>query len=439
MCAVKIATLEAENVKRIRAVSLEPSPTGLTVIGGNNNQGKTSVLDTIAWALGGDRYKPSNPTRDGSTIPPRIKITLSNGLIVERSGKNSALKVTDPNGQKRGQQLLNSFVEELALNLPKFLEQSSKEKANTLLQVVGIGDQLHTLEQKEQEIYNRRHAIGQIADQKRKFAREMPYYPDAPAEPVSALELIQRQQAILAINGENQHKRQMVSQLKYQCDQLLDRMDSLNKKIQDIQEELRNIQAEYAARAVDLEVARKSAAELQDESTAQIEQDLENIEAINVKVRANSDRERAEQEAQRYSQQYDDLTNDLTAVRQQKIDLLNGSQLPLPGLSVEDGELTYLGKKWDSMSGSDQLKVSTAIVRALNPNCGFVLLDKLEQMDLQTMRTFGTWLEEHGLQAIATRVSTGSECSIIIEDGHVAGEALPEISPATTSWKAGEF
>ena len=146
MCAVKIAALEAENVKRIRAVSLEPSPTGLTVIGGNNNQGKTSILDTIAWALGGDRYRPSNPARDGSTIPPRIKITLSNGLIVERAGKNSALKVTDPNGQKRGQQLLNSFVEELALNLPKFMEQSSKDKANTLLQVIGVGDQLHALE-----------------------------------------------------------------------------------------------------------------------------------------------------------------------------------------------------------------------------------------------------------------------------------------------------
>ena len=32
MCAVKIAALEAENVKRIRAVALEPSPSGLTVL-----------------------------------------------------------------------------------------------------------------------------------------------------------------------------------------------------------------------------------------------------------------------------------------------------------------------------------------------------------------------------------------------------------------------
>lgn len=71
------------------------------------------------------------------------------------------------------------------------------------------------------------------------------------------------------------------------------------------------------------------------------------------------------------------------------------------------------------MSGSDQLKVATAIVRKLNPECGFVLLDKLEQMDIETLADFGMWLEKEQLQAIATRVSTGSECSIIIEDGKI--------------------
>ena len=47
--SVKIASLEAENVKRIKAVALTPSPTVLTIVGGNNNQGKTSVLDALAW------------------------------------------------------------------------------------------------------------------------------------------------------------------------------------------------------------------------------------------------------------------------------------------------------------------------------------------------------------------------------------------------------
>lgn len=314
--SVKINALELENVKRIRAVAMEPSPSGLTVIGGDNNQGKTSVLDTIAWALGGDRFKPTNAARDGSTIPPHIKITLSNGLIVERAGKNSALKVTDPNGRKSGQQLLNSFIEELALNLPKFMESPDREKANTLLQIIGVGDQLKALERQETEIYNRRRIVGQEADRKKKFALEMPFYPDAPDEPVSAMELIKRQQQILAINGENQRKRQMVDRLDHECHQLeseIARNEALLKELND----------RYKLMVMDLETAKKSAEDLHDESTAQIEADLQNIEAINIKVRANSDRERAEQEAQRYQQQYDDLTGELEYTRKAKVDLLN--------------------------------------------------------------------------------------------------------------------
>ena len=46
---IKINKLEIENVKRVKAVKIEPTPAGLTVVGGKNNQGKTSVLDSIAW------------------------------------------------------------------------------------------------------------------------------------------------------------------------------------------------------------------------------------------------------------------------------------------------------------------------------------------------------------------------------------------------------
>jgi recombinational DNA repair ATPase RecF len=102
---VKIDRLEIENVKRVKAVSIEPTPDGLTILGGNNNQGKTSVLDAIAWLLGGDRFKPSSPAREGSVTPPHLRAELSNGLVVERRGPNSPLKIIDPQGNKGGQQL----------------------------------------------------------------------------------------------------------------------------------------------------------------------------------------------------------------------------------------------------------------------------------------------------------------------------------------------
>lgn len=423
---MKINKLEIENVKRIKAVKIEPTADGLTIIGGKNNQGKTSVLDSIAWALGGERFRPSSAQREDSTIPPNLKIVMDNGLIVERKGKNSDLKVTDPSGQKGGQQLLNEFVEQLALNLPKFLEAGNKEKAQTLLNIVGVGPQLAEYEQKEAELYNQRLAIGRIADQKEKYAKEQPYFPDAPKELVSVSELISQQQKILTKNGENQRLRENLHRLEQEQQRIMEQLQELLARQTEIDEKVR--------------IARLSAEDLHDESTAELEANISGVEEINRKVRANLDKDKAEEDAAEHKRQYAALTEKIQDVRQAKTDLLQKAELPLPGLSVMDGELIYNGKKWDCMSGSDQLKVSTAIVRKLNPKCGFVLLDKLEQMDLDTLKEFGQWLESEGLQAIATRVSTGDECSIIIEDGYVVAEnqkGRPDT--AEKKWKAGVF
>lgn len=173
---IKINSLELDDVKRIRAVKLEPSESGLTIIGGKNNQGKTSVLDSIAWALGGDKFRPSGAAREGSAVPPHLKVKLSNGIIVERCGKNSDLKVTDESGKRGGQQLLNAFISTFALDLPKFMESSSKDKAAVLLQIIGVGDKLAEYDTQENKLYNRRLEIGRIAEQKSKYAAELPEY-----------------------------------------------------------------------------------------------------------------------------------------------------------------------------------------------------------------------------------------------------------------------
>lgn len=428
--SIKINALEIENTKRIKAVKLEPTANGLTVIGGKNNQGKTSVLDSIAWALGGNAFKPSEPQREGSVIPPALKVTMSNGLVVERKGKNSELKVTDPSGKKAGQQLLDTFVEKLALNLPKFMEASGKDKAKTLLQIIGVEDQLEKLDREEKALYQERLYIGRTVEQKAAFAREMPYYPDAPKDLVSASDLIREQQEILARNGENQRKRQRAAQLEEEAVRR-------HEIVKDLSSRLEEAKKQHLAVLSDLETARKSAFDLQDESTEELERSIENVEEINQKVRANLDKKRADDDAKEFNRQYEELSAKINIVRKQKLDLLSSADLPLPELSVEDGELVYKGQKWDNMSGSEQLMVATAIIRKLNPECGFILLDKLEQMDLDTLKDFGVWLEQEGLQAIATRVSTGDECSIIIEDGYAVTEPEAKLKPQLKDWKGG--
>lgn len=437
--SVKITALEAENVKRIKAVALTPSPTGLTLVGGNNNQGKTSVLDALAWALGGERFRPTAAQRDGAVAPAHLKVTLSNGVIVERKGKNASLTVTDPTGRRSGQQLLNAFVEPLALDLPRFMDASDKEKADILLRIIGIGAELHTRDLEIKGLYDKRTFTGQLAAQKKHFAEELVSYPEAPDEPVSASDLIRQQQEILARNGENQRKRNQLDKLIDEKNQLNFTLRDLDEKIEDLKEEYEQTQAKFTDLEKQIFQARKSAAQLQDESTAELEASIRDVEETNRKVRANLEKARAEDEAAQYASDYDKLTGQIEDKRAERMALLNGADLPLPGLSVEDGVLTYKGKHWRDMSGSDQLRVAAAIVRRLNPDCGFVLLDKLEQMDMTTLQEFSAWLEAEGLQAIATRVSTGSECQIIIEDGMVKDAVPPEEKPQPRSWTKGAF
>lgn len=438
---MKISNLQIENVKRVKAVRIEPTDKGLTILGGRNNQGKSSVLDSIAWALGGNRKKPSQADREGSMNKPYLKVTMNNGLVVERKGKNSDLKVTDPDGNSAGQTLLDSFVEELAIDLPQFMEATNKEKADTLLKIIGVGDQLYELEREEQELYDERRSVYRIKEQKRKYAEELPYHEDAPDEPLKISDLINEQQEILARNGENQKKRQEAQRLADRVDSQKEKMASVKAEIARLEDQLAEMEDIHQETVQDLETAQKTAEQLQDESTAELEQSIAENEQINEKVRTNLKKEAAEEEARSYETQYEKMSGQIQAIRDKKQALLDEADLPLPELSVKEGALTYKGQEWDNMSGSEQLKVSTAIVRQLKPDCGFVLIDKLEQMDLETMKEFGQWLESEDLQAIATRVSTGEECQIIIEDGEVVGEELVETpisEEIEEGWK-GEF
>jgi len=463
MDPVKIASLELENVKRIRAVQIKPTKDGLTVIGGRNGQGKTSVLDAIAWALGGNKMKPDNPNRDGAAMPAKLHVELSNGIVVERRGKNGTLYVTDRTGMKGTQKLLDEFLSQLALDLPKFLGGSDKDRTTALLQTLGIDEQLAALDGQIRSAYQQRTAIGNDARRLRAHADKLPSHDDVPDEPVSVAELVRQQQEILARNGENQKKRENVSRLEWECQgtrQSIEHIDQsikaaqvqLDEYVRDAQERINRMQSEYedqkgklSKQLGDLETARKTAEQLVDESTAEIEQSIADIESVNARVADNQRKAEAVAVATEREQEYADMTATVESLRDQRVALLDGAPLPLEGLSVdEEGRLTYQSQTWGDMSSSEQLRVATAIVRATKPDCGFVLLDKLEQMDAQTLSEFGEWAQGEGLQVIGTRVGTDSSCTIVIEDGRVVGQDKPEpVAPdprgEAIPWGGSEF
>ena len=418
---VRITSLELENVKRIKAVALEPAPTGLTVIGGKNGQGKTSVLDAIAWALGGERFRPDAAKREGSVLDPMLRVQLSNGLTVTRKGPKGTLTVTDESGKRSGQQLLNEFVEILALDLPKFLHASDKERASILLGILGIQDQLDALEREEKAKYDTRLQIGRDRDRAQHYAEELPWNDGVPENEVSIAELKAEMEAAQAIIRSNMQKRAALERVQNDAEHLLEQIDELKERYQT---------AMATAKKLADEVQRLPIAP----DTDRIVQRMQDMEATNAKVRENKAHQEADQRASLLVDEYDALTGEIEDVRARRIALLEGADMPLPGLSVQEGVLYYNGQPWSCMSSAEQMRAATAIVGRLKPECRFVLVDRLETMDTDTLREFGAWAAERGLQVIGTRVSTGGECSVIIEDGEVVAKATP-----AQKWKEGTF
>lgn len=415
--SVTIKALQVEGFKRIKAVTLKPTPTGLTVIGGGNGEGKTSLLDSITFLLGGEKHRPSEVNNTDSEGTADLHIEMSDGLIVERKGKKGALKVTDANGMIGGQTLLNKFVEQLALNLPKFLEMTGKEKGETILRICGGGDRLAELDVKEKALYDRRRDAGRDADQARAALESMAHHDDVPDKAESMTEILNDIECAQKLNRDR--------------GEMAEELESILQDVADCEREIQQAKDVIAMKEQRLDDVKIRGLALRENleggkmiDVEPLKQKLIHLERDQEKARENEAYAKQDDSADELAEYHRKLERALTDVRAERAAFLDEIEMPLEGLSIVDGELTYNGAKWDCMSGADQLMVAASIVKQLNPDCGFVLIDKLEQMDLQTLQEFGTWAEAQGLQIIATRVSTGDECSIVIEDGRLVEKTV---------------
>jgi len=409
--STQVKKVKVVGFKKIKAVEICVEENDLTVIGGKNRQGKTSLLDGVAWCLGGDKLKPSNPVNDESE-KTELNIILNDNSEVCRGGKNLSLSAKDSEGHKLTQAHINSKVGQFALNLPKFMDASPKEKADILLQCLGIGDKLKTADAEIERIYKEREDLGREKVSKEKHAAELPLYKDAPKERVSISELMAKHKDMLASNEANrQHHRDIEKAEQYAI--------SCFNAVVALEEQLAAAEAKLAE-AKQAHETMKSQVEPAVFDLSEIETAIASAEDVNAQVAANETKRQAQRVAEKYKADYDALTASLESARSARIALMNGVEMPIAGLDVHNGEMTYNGQQWDCMSDSERLKVAIAVARALNPECGFVIADRFEQMDQETQEEMRQWCKSEGFQIIASRVSSNpKDCTLIIEDGSV--------------------
>lgn len=408
----KLSKVSVKGFKRIKAIEVEVAPDDLTVVGGRNRQGKTSFRDAIAWCLGGDKHKPSSPRNDDSDTT-EITIILNDGTEVSRRGKNLAMSAKDSEGRKLTQTHINEKVSPLALDLGVFMNADPKKKATILLQCLGIGDALAAADANIDALYKEREELGRDKDKAVASHAAMPEYKDAPTDRVIVSDLLIEQKRINDQNAANETQRSAYLHMK-------ERELSLSAEVDRIQKQLEEKKAELTEMQAGIEKQKAVVETLKDIDVSEVNNRIATAQDVNSQIEANERKAAAKIKADELTQEYKALTDAIEQARKDRVSLLDGAKLPLPGLDVNDGNLIYNGQQWDCMSDSERIQVSVAIAQAFDPDCGFANIGDIEALDVDTQNEVREWCKANGFQIVAARVSSRpEECTFIVEDGKI--------------------
>ena len=227
---MKIIKLESENIKRLQAVEITPDGS-LVVIGGKNAQGKSSVLDSIEYALAGTSSIPSKPIRKGER-KARVVIEMDN-LIVTRTftEKGSQLIVSDKQGfpKTSPQTLLDSLTGKLSFDPLAFLTMEPEKQLTIIKELAGVD--LSKLDEEKKKIYEERVLINREIKSIQGQIDGIIKYEDVPGQEISYHELMKEQERKIVHNQTNQQEREKLIIFRTDVEKSYRHLDELKEQI----------------------------------------------------------------------------------------------------------------------------------------------------------------------------------------------------------------
>jgi DNA repair exonuclease SbcCD ATPase subunit len=437
---MKIVRLQAENVKRLRAVSITPEG-AVVLIKGQNGQGKTSLLDSIAYALGGKDVQPPKVIREGERSA-RVVLELDD-LVVERkwTPKSTTLEVRSRVGAKYGspQAMLDQLVGKLSFDPLAFTRMEPKKQVETLRQLVGLD--FTALDRKRQETFDARTLVNrEVVGLKAQLDRHPGPNLDPQAkvgEEVRLSDLVQEQQRLTGVKQENDRKRRAADQKVNAVMTLNDRIANGEKHVEDLRAQLAKSEALLAQLRAEMETAQAEAGKAADEVAALVDPDLAGIterlrtaESTNAAIRQAKERRLLEQKYQARADDAEQLTARIAEIDAEKQKALASAKFPVPGLSFSEEGITLNGIPLEQASAAEQLRVSLAMGLALNPKLKVVLIRDGSLLDENSMRLVGEMAEATGAQVWVEQVGKGGAVGVVIEDGEASGPEAEHIGPA---------
>lgn len=395
----RIVSLQTTNYKRLKAVRIEPDQNGnLVVIGGNNGQGKSSILDSITAALGGVNAKTTpKPIRDGEE---RAEIILeTEDLIVVRrfTAGGSTLTVKSPDGAvyPKGQAKLDDLLGKLSLDPLAFTQLSDKEQLATLLDLVELPFDPAKLDAERKAIFDQRAEVGRQG----KAIGEVTVDDSLPADETSVSDLLTKYRAAQQTNAH--------------LDAALDEMEEASVRVNELEAQLILARARLAAASEAMKVAPDRV------DLDPIQAQIDGAETANAAIRANkAARAKVEKKAELHAR-YKALTEQIEAVEKRKTAGLAAAVFPVDELGFDESGVTFKGVPFKQASSAEQLRVSLAMAIALNPKLRVIRIADGSLLDSDNLALVESIAREHDFQVWIEMVGDGDGRGIIIEDGEV--------------------
>lgn len=424
----KIIQLTSENVKRLVAVNIKPNG-NLVIIGGKNGAGKSSVLDSICYALGGKDELPEVPIRKGAE-KAKVVVDLDD-LVIKRTftaAGGTTLSVENKEGAKypSPQAILDKLASKVTFDPLAFLRLEAFDQVVKLRKLVALDTS--ALDTERTRIYAERTILNRQVEQKEALLKSFTRYEDAPKEPSESKPILDK---IAAITNHNRRRGELNAQVNIAEERFL----ASNREVELARKALANAEKMNGDLKADADKKRESLLpylETQDDSA--LRKELEAVEATNKKVQSNQNYDQRATELASAKVVVNAVTKRIQEIDAEKLKKVSEIKYPIEGLSISDaGTVTFEGLPLAQASQAAQMRISVAIAAAMNPKLRVMLIRDGSLVDEEGLALLEGLAKEFDLQIWIERVGKKDKCAVIIENGQVEGAEVQTPAPASAT------
>ena len=348
-----IVGLKIENIKRLSAVSIEPM-SGAVIIGGNNANGKSSVLDSIEMAFTGARGCPK-PVHDGAESGYVIA-DLGEIVVTRRftAGGGGSLVVTGADGKKMSspQGILDELYGSIAFDPIAFSRMKPKDQLEELRAIVGVNTAL--IDSSRQAKYDERTIVNRKVAELKAAIAAMPFHEDTPQEAVSAAAISAE---ISKGNAANTAREDYIRKGKAAAATVA----TADERIANLKSQIAGYENERQQANEVLEDLRAASDRFPQVDVSELAAKLDSIAEINARVAENAALAMAEDSLATTEGASLALTAAITDLDERKRKKLEDAKYPVAGLRLTDTGVQYNGIPFEQSSSAEQLRVSVAI------------------------------------------------------------------------------